>query len=192
MDDAVVVGELEGVADLGDDGQGLAGGEAAAVDEVAQGDAVHELHEQIKIAAGLAEVVDGDDVRVVEAGQGLGLAGEALGEGGVGAALGGEELEGDEAAEGFLAGLVNHAHAAAAEAGKDLQLGEMRGDLLDRGRGGGGRGGFGKVGLGAEVGGHEAGGAETGRGVGREDGVATRAAAGGGGVGGGIGGGHAW
>jgi len=63
----------------------------------------------------LAGGVDGDDVRVAEAGEGLDLALEAGP--GVGARLapGVEELEGDEAVEAGVAGPVDDAHAAAGE-----------------------------------------------------------------------------
>ena len=50
-----------------------------ACEQLPQAHAVHELHQQVVEPVGLAEVVDGDDVRVVQPGQRLGLAGEALG-----------------------------------------------------------------------------------------------------------------
>ena len=129
----MVVGVLEGVADLGDDGEGFFGGDVAGVEEVAEGHAVDEFHEEEEDGGGteglrrrgtegggwaLSEFVDGDDVGVVELGHGVGFAGETLGKaacGGVAAHFGGEDFEGDEAVEGFLAGLVDGAHAAAAE-----------------------------------------------------------------------------
>ena len=42
--------------------------EFAVAQQVAQVHAVHEFHDQIEQPAGFAEVVDGDDVRVVEFG----------------------------------------------------------------------------------------------------------------------------
>ena len=57
-----------------------AGVKPAGLQRLAQVHAVDELHQQVEEAAGLAEVVDGDDVRVAEAGERLGLAVEALGE----------------------------------------------------------------------------------------------------------------
>ena len=41
---------------------------------------IHKLHQQVIQAVGLAEVIDGDDVGMVEPGQRLRFAGEALGE----------------------------------------------------------------------------------------------------------------
>ncbi len=47
MDDALVVRELEGVADLRHDGQRLPRGDAPGVEELPQVHAVHELHEEV-------------------------------------------------------------------------------------------------------------------------------------------------
>ncbi len=44
VDDAAVVGVLECVADLGDDGEGVVGGEGVGVEELAEGEAVDEFH----------------------------------------------------------------------------------------------------------------------------------------------------
>ena len=46
VDDAAVVGVLEGVADLGDDGEGVIGGGGGGVEELAEGEAVDEFHEE--------------------------------------------------------------------------------------------------------------------------------------------------
>jgi len=168
VDDAAVVGELEGVAEGGDDGEGFPGGEFLDAQQLAEVHAIDEFHEEVEEAAGLAEVVDGDNVGVVEGGEGAGFASEAFGELGVVDAFGGEELEGDEAVEGFLPGLVNDAHAAAAEEFEDLELGKVGGNLVRRqGRLGGG-GVIGEDGFRLEVEGHEAGGAQAGGGAGRE------------------------
>src|SRR5205823_3764351 len=87
------------------------------------------------LTTALAEVVDGDDVGVVEAGEGVGFGGEAGGEpplilrgGGVLGELWGEDFEGDDAVEGFLAGFVDGAHAAAAEEGEEVEVGEEGGE----------------------------------------------------------------
>ena len=78
MDDPFVVRVLERLADLGDDRQRLARLELAACQQLPQVHAIDVLHEEVVQAAGLAEVVQGDDVRVIEPGQGAGLAGESL------------------------------------------------------------------------------------------------------------------
>jgi hypothetical protein len=64
------------------------------------------------------------DVAVAEFGEEFGLVSEAGGELGIALSFGGEDLDGDGAVERFLARFVNNAHAAAAEAFQDFELGE--------------------------------------------------------------------
>ena len=59
---------------------------------VAAIDAVHKFHQEIEQAVGLAELVERDDVRMIELGQGLGFAGETFGESRISAGLGGRIL----------------------------------------------------------------------------------------------------
>lgn len=80
---------------------------------------------------------------MVELRERAGLAGETVGEGGVVAKRAREDFQCDEAVEGFLAGLVNHAHAAAPEELDNLKLRETRRQLF-----GGGWGERGRLGLG--------------------------------------------
>ena len=185
----MVVGELEGFANLGDDGEGLGGGEAAGAEGLAEVRAVHVFHQQI-VKRGMgdgvwglgggheAEVVDGDDVGVAEAGEEAAFALETGGEGGVGAEVGREEFEGDEAIELGLAGLEDVAHAAGADEFEDFELREGGGDLVTGGRRGARSGSAAGLG-GFSDGGEEAGGAEALRGVGGQGGVALRAGGGG-------------
>ena len=91
------------------------GDDAAVLQELAQGDAVHELHEEEVEPVGPAEIVNGHDARVVQFGQRFGFAGKALGKGGVLADVGREDFKGDNAVEFFLAGFVDGTHAAAAD-----------------------------------------------------------------------------
>lgn len=65
-------------------------------------------------AAGLAEIIDRDDVRVVESREHAGFAAETLGESGVARQRLGENLERDEAFELSMARFVHGAHAAGA------------------------------------------------------------------------------
>ena len=71
---------------------------------------------------------------MVEPGQRLGLAREPLGKARVLLLLAGQDLQRHEAVQPRLAGLIDHAHAAAPEAFQDFQLREMAGDLLQRRR----------------------------------------------------------
>jgi hypothetical protein len=79
----------------------------------------------------LVDMVDLDDVGVVELGDGLGLGQEAGGgfAAGVGACQ--DHLEGDGAVEPDLAGLVDHAHAAAPQLVHDLVSRDGRGSAVD-------------------------------------------------------------
>src|SRR5205085_1766153 len=74
VQDAVLVGVVHRPRDRGDQAGGVGGG-----DELTRGaggrqaGAVHQLHREEVPAGVLADVVDRDDVRVVQAGGGLGL-----------------------------------------------------------------------------------------------------------------------
>ena len=92
--------------------------------------ALQQLHGHVDLAVLLAVVVDGDDVRVVQAGRGLGLALEALAQRVVGAELGGDRLDRHEAVQDRVVGLVDLAHRALTDLFKDLVLP----DLLEHGR----------------------------------------------------------
>jgi len=136
VNDATVVGVLQGVTKLGHDGQRLARGDAAAREELAQVHAVHELHEDEKQpVVRAAEIVNGDDAGMVELGEGAGLAGETVGEGGIVAEGAGEDFQRDEAVELALARAIDRAHAAAPDDLENLQLRELARQL-----GGGRRG----------------------------------------------------
>ncbi len=97
MDDALVVRELEGVADLGDDLQGLARGELAGLLQLPQVQPFHILHDEIMQPPGLPEFVNGDDVGMAQPGQGARLAGEPVRKAGIAAGLRGQNLERDQA-----------------------------------------------------------------------------------------------
>ena len=81
MEDAFVVRVLERLADFGNDGQGLLGGEAARLHGLAEIDAIDKFHQQIKETVRLAKIVDGDNVRMAESRQHSALACEPLGKG---------------------------------------------------------------------------------------------------------------
>jgi hypothetical protein len=76
-------------------------------------------------AAGLADLVDGDDVRVVEGGGGARLQLEARHAVGVGGERAGEELERDAAAEALVHGEVDLAHPAAPDLALDAVVAEL-------------------------------------------------------------------
>ncbi len=112
MDDALLVGVLDGAGHLFEQMGGLAGRRAGGVAEAAAGD---ELHGEERPAVDLANLVDLDDAGVLQPGCGLGLAAEALPFGGAGKDVAADHLEGDDTVEGQLAGPVDDAHAAGAQ-----------------------------------------------------------------------------
>ena len=105
---------LQRFTDRRHDGQRLLRREPAGRHGLAQVHAIDKLHQQEVEAAGLAEVVNRDDVRVIQRGQRVGLAGEALRKSRIPGALGREQLERDEPIQRTLPRLVHHTHPAAA------------------------------------------------------------------------------
>ena len=86
---------------------------------------VDKLHEEIKDRAVLAEVVNSDDAGVAELGEGPRFASETLGESRILTEFGRQHLEGDEAVEPDLPGLVDHTHAALAQDFENFQVRKM-------------------------------------------------------------------
>ncbi len=79
VNDVPLVGEVQPVGDLGGDRRGALHGQMARAGyDLLEPDAVDELHRQVRDAVGLADVVDGDDVGVLELRGNLGLALEAV------------------------------------------------------------------------------------------------------------------
>lgn len=92
-------------------------------DERRQRLARHVLHGDERPPVVLADVEDGDDVRVVETAGGARLAGEALAGGGVERVR--EHLHGDVTADQRIAGQIDLAHAAAAEQADGLEAADV-------------------------------------------------------------------
>jgi hypothetical protein len=127
VDDALAVGEGDGIADLLEDGEergqriffhrlGDAIGEE--FEHLFQGDAAHEFHRVEKLVLLIdAEFVDGDDVRMIELRGDLRLLDEAQHIGLVAAAE--HHLHGDGALGGVLPRIEDRAHAAAGDDAAD-------------------------------------------------------------------------
>ena len=79
----------------------------------------HVLQGEEGLPVVLADFVDLNDVRMLDAGDGLGLATEADDGVRLGACSGKNHLQGDQAFEASLLGLVDHAHAALAQFAED-------------------------------------------------------------------------
>ena len=101
-----------------------ASGEPALGDHAVEGLALDELHGEEVDAVRLLDRVDGDDAGVVEGGEGLGLALEALEPLRVGGHLGRQHLEGHVAPELRVGRAVHLAHPAGADRGGDAVVGE--------------------------------------------------------------------
>ena len=117
--DAAGVRGLEGVGDLDaeiEQGVELEGSRGEAV---AQGFAFEQLHGDERLPVVLVDVVDRTDVGVLERGGGAGLALEPLEGLRIADQILGQELQRDAAAELQVLGLVDDAHAAAAELRED-------------------------------------------------------------------------
>ena len=72
------------------------------------------FHRKVLLPVVLADLVDGHDVRMLQMGDRLGFGPEPLHHLGLGQLPGGEhQLDGDDAVQAFLVGLIDNAHAAA-------------------------------------------------------------------------------
>jgi len=105
----------EGAAGLDGVVERLGQRDGAGVELLAEGLAIDELSGNVGDVAGLADVVNGDDVGVVERGRGAGFLGEAEDALGVLDELGGQQLQSDLAVEASVLSEVDFAHAAASE-----------------------------------------------------------------------------
>ena len=113
------MGHLQGFGNLGGRPQGLGVGERSGLERVAKGLARDVLHSEVKLALGLADLVDAADIGMVERRGRLGLAHEAGPHGRVTVGRFRQELEGDFAIETRVLGQIDFAHAALAELPED-------------------------------------------------------------------------
>ena len=121
MDDARRVRLGQPVGDLHRVAEGLAEPEPFAADQAVERAARHVLHHDDIPIALACDVVDGDDVRVLEGGGGLGFLLEAPAALRIGDAVGREELERDVAIEARVVGLEDNAHPAPTELVEDRE-----------------------------------------------------------------------
>ncbi len=82
--------------------------------------AFQKFHYQKIDAVLVSDIVQSADVGVLQSGNGLGLALEALLEGGVGREVRGQDLDGDAAVEAGVAATIDLSHAASTERGEDF------------------------------------------------------------------------
>jgi hypothetical protein len=115
VNDALGMCGVEAVCDL--DGEREDGFEFQRLsgDEVLEGDAVHELHDDERLVAVLADFADGAVVEMVESGGGAGFAAKTFEGLRVAREVIGQKFECDEAAEFGVLVFADHAHTAVAE-----------------------------------------------------------------------------
>ncbi len=126
MNDALVVRELQSVADLRDDRQRFGRRQSAGVKSLPQGGAVDQFHDEVVEAVRFAKLMHGDDRRVIQLGQCAGFAREAFGKGGIFADFRRQDFQSDVAVEPRLTRFVNGSHASLAQQLDDFELREMR------------------------------------------------------------------
>ncbi len=149
MDDAAVVGGRQRLGQRHRDVEDPAQGEPSRGSDLVEGLALYHLHGQEAHPAIFLDRVQGDDVGMVEGGDGLGLALEALEPLGVGGQLGFEHLDRHDALEVRIPGPEHLADAAGAERAEDLVVAEPRARIEPRRSGHAGTGRSGAAGSGA-------------------------------------------
>ena len=126
MDDPALVRHLHGLGQRGHECGGRAGRLGRARELLGQAAPLDELHGEVRPALDVARVVHLHDVRVPQAGEGRGLPAEAPEFLRTGERAGEQHLDRDRAVERALPGLVDDAHAAAAEHRLHLVAGDLR------------------------------------------------------------------
>ncbi len=122
VDHALLVGLLEARRDLERDFDRLVYLERPRGERFLEAPSLDERHRDERRALGLSDLMDGADIRVVESRRGAGLLDETGFRFRVALELGGKELQGDDAAEARILGLVDHAHAALADLVEDFVM----------------------------------------------------------------------
>jgi hypothetical protein len=122
VDEALLVGRLEGFRDLGGDMDRLGKRERPLLDHFAQGLPLNILHGEEEFALDLPDLVDAADIGMAQGRGGLGLAYESRPHRQVPIGRLGQELEGHLAVEGRILRQVDLAHAAPPELPEDRVL----------------------------------------------------------------------
>jgi hypothetical protein len=115
MDDAAAMRTVERAGDFDPVARDLASWQRSFLEAGGEGFALEVLHHQVVEVVLAPNVVERADVRVRELGDGAGFALEAGADLGIRGEVGGEDLDGDRAAEAGIARLVDLAHSAFAQ-----------------------------------------------------------------------------
>ena len=125
VQDAALMRELHGIGDGREQFRGLPGGERLATAVVGEIFSVHEIHREIMLPAVLADLVDGDDVRVPEIRRRLGLREETLHVLRRGEHAAADHLQRDGAVQARLFCAPHDAHAALRDFIEQLVVAEI-------------------------------------------------------------------
>src|SRR5262249_31834932 len=125
VDDAALVGGLHRPSQLFDELGRSLGGQGPAAELVGQSAALDEFQATVGAAVLPAHLINLHDVGVVQLGDRFGLDLEAGDLFGAGGGAGQDTLEGHDAAQAVLAGLVNDGHAATTEQFQDVIAGDV-------------------------------------------------------------------
>jgi hypothetical protein len=107
VDDALVVGGSQAVCQVDSEFDGFAGRHSGRGNAFAQGFAFEEFRDDVVNPVGGADVVDGNDVGMIEGGDGAGFLFEAAQAIGIVGEGGGQNFQGDVAQEAGVAGAVD-------------------------------------------------------------------------------------
>lgn len=124
MHDSHFVGILERIAGHQHDGHGFVSGDNSLFEQLPEIRTINELHEQEIQVRSSPGIVNDHDARMVEFGQGLGLAGESLREARHFPDVRRKDFQCDETVKFPLARLVNGTHSPGSDEPEDLQLRE--------------------------------------------------------------------
>src|ERR671923_391046 len=84
------------------------------------------LHDQVRVSGVVSQLIDGDDVRMLQAACGLSFAKETFEQIGIVSITARHHLDGDQTVKERISSLVNHPHAAATENASHVVLTYLR------------------------------------------------------------------
>jgi hypothetical protein len=129
---AAAVREVDRLGDDADVAHRLQRRQRVFAHQFGQAAALDVIHREVVLPLLLADLVDGDDVGVLEAGGGPGFLLEAAHVGFVGELPAQDHLQGDDAVEADLPRLEHHPHAAAGDLLQQLVVAEVAGGVQHR------------------------------------------------------------
>ena len=124
VQDAVLMGVVHRLGNGLEVSRRAFGGQRSLADDLRQRAAFDIVHREVVLALVDTDLVDGDDVRMLQVGDGLGFGLEALHDFGLGELAGEHQLYRNDAVETLLTGLIDDTHAAAGDFLQQLVVAE--------------------------------------------------------------------